>query len=153
MKQHKRFHFTYITLHLALIPDWNPYNTHANDRKDDQPLNHFSSHKSKKPQKPCFRWLAAFIPSWMQSGRSKLVWGGTSLGKVLHSSTRQPNQWLAMVSAWCYWPDQKLGYREALWNFYAVILSVTHRFFFFCVCVSLSGSRVSCFYSWRSGNK
>lgn len=41
-----------------------------NDREDNQPSNPFSSHKCKT-SKPCFHWLAAFIPPGMQSVRGK----------------------------------------------------------------------------------
>jgi len=40
---------------------------------------------------------------------------------------------LAMLSAWCYCTNQKLGYREPLWNVDAFIWSVTHHFL--CQCL------------------
>lgn len=101
----------------------------------------------EKPQNPVSAdWLLLF-PHGFKVAEANWA-GGTSLGRLLHSSAHWPNQQLAMLFAWCYCPDQKLGYGEPLWNFDAIILSVTHRFF-----VSLPDNEVSCFYSWRSGNK
>lgn len=99
----------------------------CSDRTDNQPLNHFSSHKSKNlktrfPLTGCFYSL--LDAKWQRQTGS----GGTSLGKLLHSSAHRPNQRLAMLSAWCYCADQKLGCGEPLWNFDAIIWSVTRRF-------------------------
>lgn len=58
-----------------------------NDRKDDEPLNHFSSHKEKnlKTQFP----LTGCFYSLLDAERQRQTGsGGTSLGKLLHSSRK-----------------------------------------------------------------
>lgn len=83
-----------------------------------------------KPQKALFRWLAAFVPLLdAESGRGNVGEERWVWVKVLHSSTRQPNQPFAMLSALCYCADQKLGVRGPLWNLDAVRWSAAHRAF------------------------
>lgn len=129
----QRFHFTSITPHLAVIPDWNTYNTCAMTGKATSLWIIFPPIKAKPqtlfPLTGCFYSL---LDAKWQTGS-----GGTSLGKLLRSSPHQPNQRLAMLSAWCYCADQKLGFREPLWNFDAVILSMTHRFLCHCLATEL----------------
>lgn len=119
-----------------------------NDRKDDEPLNHFSSHKGKT-SKPSFRWLAAFIPSWMQSGRGKPVQEGRVWENCCTHPANWPNHQLAMLSAWCWlhWP--KIRVWRATVKFWCNYIICDTSFFF----VSMPGSDASCFASWRSGSK
>lgn len=101
----QRFHSTNITLHLSVIPDWNPYNTHATTKKTTSLWIIFPSHK-RKTTKPCFRWLAAFIPSWIQSGRGKLGWRDES-GKTaaLIRSLAKPTACHAFCMMLLPWPE------------------------------------------------
>lgn len=58
----QRFHFTNITLHLAVIPRLKSIQRSRNDRKEgDRPLNHFSSHKKRNLKNPVSAdWLLLF---------------------------------------------------------------------------------------------
>lgn len=111
-----------------------------NDRKDDEPLNHFSSHKGKT-SKPSFRWLAAFIPSWMQSGRGKPVQEGRVWENCCTHPANWPNHQLAMLSAWCWlhWPKIRV-WRATVKFWCNYIICDTSFFLFQCLAVTLVAS-------------
>lgn len=119
-----------------------------NDRKDDEPLNHFSSHKEKKPQNPVSAdWLLLFPLGCRAAEANRFRRDESGKTAALIPQTGKTiNLPCFLHDVDC--TDQKLGYGEPLWNFDAIILSVTHRFF-----VSMPGSDASCFASWSSGSK
>lgn len=111
-----------------------------NDRKDDEPLNHFSSHKEKKPQNPVSAdWLLLFPLGCRAAEANQFRRDESGKTAALIPQTGQTiNLPCFLHDVDC--TDQKLGYGEPLWNFDAIILSVTHRFLFQCLAVTLVAS-------------
>lgn len=139
MEQHKGS--TSPTLHFTLLQSQTEIHTTLTQWQERRPSLWIIFPPIKaKTSKPCFRWLAAFIPSWMQSGKGKLVQEGRVWEKCCTHPLAGPNQRLAVLSAWCYCTDQKLGYGEPLWNFDAIIWSMTHRFLCHCLATKLVAS-------------
>lgn len=106
-------------------------------------MNNFSSHKSKT-SKPCFRWLATFIPSWMLCGKGKLdqegrVWESCWTHPLIGQTNRPP----------CFLHDVTALTRNWGMDSHCEILTQLCDTSFF---VSVPWSETSCFCSWRSGN-
>lgn len=105
-------------------------------------MNNFSSHKSKTSN-PCFRWLAAFIPSWIQCGKGKLV----QEGQVWESCWTHPLN--SQTNRQCFLHDVTALTRNWGMESHCEILTQLCDTSFF---VSVPWSETSCFCSWRSGN-
>lgn len=129
----QRFHFTNIMLHLSVIPDWNPYNTHATTENTTSLWIIFPPIKAK-PQNPVSAdWLLLFPLGF--SGRGKLGRRDES-GKTaaLIHSLAKPTACHAFCMMLLHWPEIRVWRATVkFWRNYIIC----DTSFFLCHCLAM----------------